>query len=213
MKNVNRRFFPVMFALCLLGMWAMTGCSNPFFDTPGALDPYDVIAITVTPPTKRLYYWGEPLDLTGASATIHYRGPAVDSKLNQEIKSSQVSGFDSMKEGIQTAAVAIEGRSDYFDIALLAFPPGDADEMTLSQNQEKTIPNALGGSWKLYIFESASRAVVKINGKEGESGSKGEAVSFTAPPNAGAYIIAISFTKDGRAYSRFYTLTVSSSLP
>jgi hypothetical protein len=160
-----------------------------------------------------LYYWEEPLDLTGSSTNVHYRGPGVDSKVNQEITSWQVSGFDSRKEGIQTVAITIEGQSDYFDIALFPFPPADGDNMipmSLSPNQEKAIQNSLGGSWKLYIFESASRAVVKPSGtgKDGASGSTGDA-AFNAPAVAGDYIIAISFTKNGYTYSRFYKLKVA----
>jgi hypothetical protein len=199
--------------LCLLGFLAGASCSNPIYNTPGAFDPYDVSAITVTPPSKRLYYWGEPLDLTRSSANIYYRGSDIEPKLDQEIKSQHVSGFDSRKEGIQTIAVTIEGQSDYFDIALVAFKPNDDDKITMSlssPNLEKTISNELGCSWKLYIFESASRNVVKLNGngQGGKSGSTGD-ISFNAPSTAGDYIIAVSFKKDGYTYNRFYKLSVS----
>ncbi|MDR1219661.1 MAG: bacterial Ig-like domain-containing protein [Treponema sp.] len=212
MKKAGRRFFPVICALCLTGLLAGASCSNPIYNTPGAFDPDEATAITVTPPTKRLYYWGENLDMADASANIHYRGPGVDSKLNQKIKDSQVSGFDSRKGGIQTIAVTLEGRSDYFDIALLPFSPADDDKtipMSLSPNEEKIIQNSLGGAWKVYIFESASRAVVRPsgNGKDGTYGSKGDVV-FNAPAVASGYIMAISFTNGDTSYPLFYRLTV-----
>jgi hypothetical protein len=179
---------------------------------PGAFDPEEVTAIIVTPPPQRLYYWGETLDLTGASANIYYRGPGVDPKLKQEIKYGQVSGFNPRREGIQTIAVTIEGRSDHFDIALLSLLPADVDEtlplMSLSPNQEKTIQNPPEGPWKIYIFERDSRAVVKLKNPSGAGD-----IVFTAPAAAGDYIIATSSAKDGYTYPRFYRLTVTPDTP
>ncbi|MDR0375376.1 MAG: bacterial Ig-like domain-containing protein [Treponema sp.] len=206
MKKVNRRFFPVVIAVCLNGLLAGASCSNPIYNTSGALDPDDVIAITIAPPTKRLYLWGESLDLTGASANIHYRGPDVPSKPKQTINLSHVSGFDPKKEGVQTLTVTIEGQRAYFDIALLAVPP-DSDLLVRSlpvpTNQQGSLPNELNCPWKVYIFSLASRDVAV------EKSGKNVPLSFTTPSLAGDYIMALSFTRDGVTTYRFYRLIVS----
>lgn len=173
---------------------------------PGTLDPDDIIAITVTPPTKRLYRLGESLNLTGASVHIYYRGPGVDAKLDQEINPSYVSGFDSKKHGIQIITVTIGDRSDRFDIALMEPPISELKPLTALPDGIITISNDLEGSWKIYIFDR--NGAIPKNGEKTGSESP---ISFQAPSTPADYTVVRGIKKDGRWYSLFYKLTVAAA--
>ncbi|MDR2193039.1 MAG: bacterial Ig-like domain-containing protein [Treponema sp.] len=199
-EKIRKKHFLIgICALCLNGALAVGGCSNPIYNTPGALDPDDIIAIAVTPPTKRLYRRGESLDLTGALVHIYYRGPGVAPKLDQPISPAHVSGFDSKREGIQTITVTTGNQSDRFDIALIALPEA---VITASTGSIRTIPlGELEGSWRLYVFDEHDTVL------ENHKGS-GSTVSFQAPFAPAVYTVALVVRKDGYAYTRFYKLTV-----
>jgi hypothetical protein len=195
----KQTFFLLVCVFSLSGISLLVSCANPFYDTPGAKDPADVISIAVTPPTKRLYQVGENLDLAGALVNIYYRGmePGIDKQINL----SQISGFNSRKEGIQTISVTIGGQSDHFDIALLVIPPDQQNSISAAYGDTIHVANPVDGSWKVYVFNLGGAMVKSATGARGEA-------SYTAPED-GTYTVVVSFAKQGNIYYRFYSLQVS----
>jgi hypothetical protein len=176
-------------------------CSNPFYDNPPLESPSDVVSITVKPPTKRLYNCRENIDLTGASVNIYYRDrQKYPPNIGSSLSNSNLSGFDSSKDGIQTITVTVKGKTDTFDVAVMS-PIGKPEQITPING--KVNIDAQNGSWKIYIYNKNSGSLSRDTDK-----GKSSSISFDAPSN-GTYIIVVSLNIQEKIYYRFYELTVS----
>ncbi|MEE3450018.1 MAG: bacterial Ig-like domain-containing protein, partial [Acutalibacteraceae bacterium] len=89
------------------------GKTASFYVTIIELEDY-IISLTVSPPYKTEYYIGESLDLTGMSAYVLY----TDATVEDVTQYVTVSGYDCMKEGVQTITVTYQNVSDTFEVTV-----------------------------------------------------------------------------------------------
>ncbi|MDR0645055.1 MAG: bacterial Ig-like domain-containing protein [Treponema sp.] len=191
-----KRFFYFLFLTFFL-----IACENPFYDESYE-SPDDVVSITVTPPLKRLYKYGEPFDRNGLNVKVFRRNGTF-----YDEKTPVVSGFDSTREGIQTITVSTGGKSYQFDVGVMLFALNpEGPEISISKGGTITLKAESGiiGSWTIYVFkDSAFESVPRLDPKVGSS------VAFAAPSSAGTYVVAASFRLRGVTSCRFYLLRVT----
>jgi hypothetical protein len=179
----------------------LIACANPFYSESNE-SPEDVVSITVTEPSKRLYKYGEVFDKRGLNVKVFRRNGTTYDETNPDI-----SGFDSKREGIQTVTVSTAGKSYRFVVAVMLFAlDSSAAGISASKGGNVTLvaENGASGSWTVHLFkDSAYESTPKINPNSGTS------ATFAAPTIDGTYIIAASIRINGVTTYRFYLLRVA----
>ncbi|MDR0410956.1 MAG: bacterial Ig-like domain-containing protein [Treponema sp.] len=178
----------------------LIACGNPFYEE-SLESPEDVVSITVTPPSKRLYRYGETFDRTGLNVKVYRRN-----KTSYDEKNPAISGFDSKREGIQTITVSTGGKSYQFIVGVMLFALNpSAPEISVPRSGTVTLKteNGASGSWTVYVFKGDTlESTPRLDPKSGDS------ISFPAPADSGIYTIAANFQIRGVRLCRFYLLKV-----
>ncbi|MDR0785852.1 MAG: bacterial Ig-like domain-containing protein [Treponema sp.] len=176
----------------------LIACDNPFYNESYE-SPDDVVSITVTEPSKRLYKYGEAFDRNGLSVKVYRRdGTSYDEK------NPAISGFDSAREGVQTITVSAGGKSRQFIVGVMLFALS-APEISASKGGTVMLQaeNGASGSWAVYVFKGdAFESAPKLDPQNGAS------AAFSAPSSGGNYIVAANFRAKGVTSCRFYLLKV-----
>jgi hypothetical protein len=190
----------------------LAGCKNSLYIEEEIKSPDDVISITVTPPNKMLYKYGEPFEKTGMKVTIHFRGPERDpmEEVVDDTAKIDVSGYNSYAEGIQTITASARGKSDTFKIALMVIPP-NGEGVVVASGGTVTLRGVEGsskGSWDAYVYDAAGRQV-DIKPAPSDSGTGSISFSLPASVSVGDYTLVVAFRIDAKMYYEFYKLTVN----
>jgi hypothetical protein len=180
-------------------------CGNPFYDE-NTDSPTDVMWIDIKQgPTKRLYHYGEALDLTGMEVTYWQRD-----NTKHTAPDPVVSGYNPYAEGIQYLTVTVSGKTASFAVALMAFQTSGTINASPSGSVPISSNDWQNGDWEAYLYSGTSL----YNGPSLASGinhytGSGNELSVTAPSSIGTYTLAVSLRIDRRVYYRFYNLVVS----
>ncbi|MDR1216854.1 MAG: bacterial Ig-like domain-containing protein [Treponema sp.] len=176
----------------------LIACGNPFYEESDE-SPDDVVSITVTEPSKRLYKYGEAFDRSGLSVEVFRRNGTSYAE-----KTPVISGFDSTREGIQTITVSTGGKSHQFVVGVMLFAmKPSSPAISVQRNGAITLETEANVSWTIYIFkDSLFESSPKLDPRTGAS------IAFSAPSSEGDYIVAANIRVKGVTSCRFYLLRV-----